>query len=92
MKRSASTNLVSSISFELFVIGVLNKYGDVTDVRGDGGVVVHHGDGCLLGPHLQESLGHLKKHRARVTTEQTCTFHFVVPSFPGPHQNCNRLW
>lgn len=52
MKRSASTNLVSSISFELFVIGVLNKYGDVTDVRGDGGIVVNHGDGSFLGAHF----------------------------------------
>lgn len=41
------------------MIGVLNKYGDVADVGGDGGVVVHHGDGRLLGAHLQESLAGL---------------------------------
>lgn len=56
VKSSGGTNLVPSISFELFVIGVLNKYGDVTDVGGDSGVVVHHGDGRLFGAHLQESL------------------------------------
>lgn len=69
VKSSGGTNLVSSISFEFFVIGVLNKYGDVTDVGGDGGVVVHHGDGRLFGAHLQESLACLntksnRDHRA----------------------------
>lgn len=51
-----STHLISSISFEFFVIGVLNKHLDVTDKGSYFGVVVNHGDSCLLRPHLQERL------------------------------------
>lgn len=54
--RSEATNLVSSISLELFVIGVLNKDGDIADMRSNSGVVVNHSDGRLFCPHLQESL------------------------------------
>lgn len=88
MKRSASTNLVSSISFELFVIGVLNKYGDVTDVRGDGGVVVHHGDGSLLGAHLQESLGR-SETQSNSYSRADVSFSLPCASLRGPHLQGN---
>ncbi len=53
---SSSTNLIASISFEFFVIGVLNKDRDVADMRSYSGVVVNPSDGCLFRPHIQERL------------------------------------
>jgi len=50
------TNLIASIRFELFVIRVLNKDGDIADMWSYCVVVVNHRDGCLLCSHLQEGL------------------------------------
>lgn len=59
--QSDATNLISSISFEFFVIGVLNKDRDIADMRSYSGIVVNHSDGRLFRPHLQESLEDDKK-------------------------------
>lgn len=63
VRYSGSTNLIASISFKFFVIGVLNKDGDVADMRSYSGVVVNHGDGCLFCPHLQERLEEEKRQK-----------------------------
>lgn len=64
------------------MIGVLNKYRDVTDVRGDGGIVVDHGDGSLLGAHLQESLA---RHRTEGQLERS-----LLPSLRAPQADTRR--
>lgn len=63
-----STNLIASISFEFFVIGVLNKDRDIADMRSDSGVVVNHGDRCLFRSHLQECLGKKTENKALINT------------------------
>lgn len=44
------------VSLELAVVGVLYIDGLVANVGRGCGVVVDHGDGCLLGSHFYESL------------------------------------
>lgn len=62
------------------MIGVLDKHGDVADVGGDGGVVVDHGDGRLLGAHLQESLN----TKSNVSGEQAPATPPATPPTTGP--------
>ena len=72
---------VAGIRLELFVVGVLDEDGDVTDVRAHSGVVVHHGDGCLLCAHLQERLDQGEKKQMRDEMKKHKSKNITAPPF-----------
>ena len=45
-----------AVGLQLLVVGELDEHGNVPHLRRDGRVVVHHGNGGLLGAQLQEGL------------------------------------
>lgn len=82
------------VSFQLFVVGVLNEDWVIADYGLDGGVIVHHRLSRLLCVHLQESLS--SHNNMQNTSGQSSSSSFYFELSPqcnlSPHPTHTHTW